>query len=136
MKNVFKFFLSVLLLVVSAFCVVSCKNTQNSEYSSNHSSGSTTASITQSQAILYAKNSSTVINKIVNLYGLKYYYTPDWGTATATENVDGSWAVKIKGTISGYADDYKSDFVYRKKFTVTANVYSSGFIGSIYATKY
>ena len=135
MKNVIKIILSVLLLVVCLSCVAGCNNTPN-KYDSEYSGESTTTSITRSQAISYAKSSSTVQNKIAKLYNLKFYYTPDWGTTTATEQSNGDWEVVIKGTISGYTDDYKTNFVYNNKFTVIVTVYSFGYVGSVYASKY
>lgn len=136
----------VLLIVLAVACLgfsmwgfVDCSNNSNSydsSYDSDYSGGNTTTSITRSQAISYAKSSSTVQNKIANLYDLKFYYTPDWGTTTASQDSDGDWTVQIKGTISGYTDDYKTDFVYDKKFTVRVTVYSSGYVGYVYASKY
>ena len=138
-KRILVIVLAVACLGCSIWGFVDCSNSNynyDSSYDSDYSGGSTTTSITRSQAISYAKSSSTVQNKIANLYGLKFYYTPDWGTITATKQSNGDWKVVIKGTISGYTDDYKTDFVYDKKFTVTVTVYSFGYVGSVYASKY
>ncbi len=130
------------LIIVLAIACLGCsiwgfENCGDNSNDFNYSSGSTTTSITtRSQAISYAKSNSTVQNKIANLYDLKFYYTPDWGTATAEKQSNGDWEVVIKGTISGYTDDYKTDFVYDKKFTVTVTVYSFGYVGSVYASRY
>jgi roadblock/LC7 domain-containing protein len=91
--------------------------------------------MTKSEAISIAKESSTVQNKIAAAYGMKFFYTPDWGTVTATEYSGGSWEVVLKGTISGYTDDYKTDFEYDKKFTAKVTVGSSGYVGYVYVTK-
>lgn len=99
------------------------------------SGGSTKPSITREQAISYAKNNLNIQYKIVNLYGLKFYYKPEWGTATATKDRYGDWDVVLKGTISGYADDYKTEFLYKKKFKVEVTVYSSGQVGSGYVSR-
>lgn len=143
LKRILVIVLAVACLSCSIWGFVDCGNNNynydsnyDSSYDSEYSGGSTTTSITRSQAISYAKNSSTVQNKIANLYGLKFYYTPDWGIATATKQSNGDWEVVIKGNISGYTDDYKTDYVYDKKFTVTVTVYSFGYVGSVYASKY
>lgn len=138
-KRILVLVLAVACLGCSIWGFVDCSNNNynyDSSYDSDYSGGSTTTSITRSQAISYAKSSSTVQNKIANLYGLKFYYTPNWGTTTATKQSNGDWEVVIKGTISGYTDDYKTDYVSDKKFTVTVTVYSFGYVGSAYALKY
>ena len=94
-----------------------------------------TKTITKSQAISIAKESSRVQDEIADVYKMKFYYTPDWGTVTATQRSDGSWDVELKGTISGYTDDYKTDFEYDKKFTAKVTVGSSGYVGYVYVTK-
>ena len=138
-KRILMIVLAVACLGCSIWGFAGCSNNSynyDSSYDSDYSGGSTTTSITRSQAISYAKSSSTVQNKIASLYGLKFYYTPNWGTTTAAKQSNGDWEVLIKGTISGYTDDYKTDFVYNKKFTVTVTVYSFGYVGSVYASKY
>ena len=66
MKNLVKTFLSALLLVVCLSCVAGCNNMSNSDYSDIIAENS----ITRSQAISYAKSSSTVQNEIASLYEL------------------------------------------------------------------
>ena len=99
------------------------------------SGGSTKPSITREQAISYAKNDLNVQDKIVKLYGLKFYYRPEWGTITATKDRNGNWDVVLQGTISGYTDDYKTEFLYKKKFEVDVTVYSSGYVSSGWVSK-
>lgn len=148
-KRILVIVLAVACLGCSIWGFVDCSNnnynydssydSDSSDYDSSndsdYSSGSSTTSITRSQAISYAKSSSIVLDKIADLYGLKFYYTPDWGTTTATQDSNGHWKVVIKGTISGYLDDYKTGFVYGKKFTAKVTVYSFGGV-SVYVSKY
>lgn len=128
-KNILLIALAVAFLILPLWSFAQCSNNNNNDYNSNyHSSSSyssgdsTTKSITQAKAISYAKSSSTVQDRIAALYSLKFYYTPDWGTTTATKQYNGDWKVVLKGTISGYTDDYKSNYVFNKKFTVTVIV--------------
>lgn len=123
------------IICLFAFCMsfVGCRDNSSSDYDYDYDYSYT---ITKSEAISIAKESSTVQNKIAAAYGMKFFYTPDWGTVTATENSDGSWKVVLKGTISGYTDDYKSDYEYDKKFTATVSISSSGRVGSVYVSKY
>ena len=67
---------------------------------------------------------------------MKFFYTPDWGTITAEENYSGGWDVVLKGTISGYTDDYKTDFEYDQKFTAKVTVSSSGYVSYVYVSTY
>jgi len=103
------------------------------DYNSGNTSSSTIK--TKAQAISLAKNSSKVQNEIAELYDLEFYYTPDWGTTTAKQSYDGSWEVVLKGNISGYKDEYKTNFIYDKKFKVTVKISEYGYIKSVYASK-
>ncbi len=77
-------------------------------------------------AVAIAKNSSYVQNQIASKYGLEIFYTPEWGTCTYDSNDSGTWNVTLKGTISGYTDEYKSDFEWDLKFTAYVTVSSKG----------
>ena len=134
--------LSILLLIVFMTCcfvLTGCDdNSVSNNYDSNYNSNNsfTSSFISKEQAISYAKKSSALQNQIAKLYGMKFFYTPDWGTITARDTTaSGYWTLTIKGTISGYTDDYKTDFEYDKKFTALVQVYSSEVIDVQYVSK-
>ncbi len=81
--------------------------------------------MTRYDAITIAKQDAYVQRIIANCYGLKFFYAPDYSTCTATKNGD-DWEVTLKGTISGYTDAYKSDYVYDKNFIVKVNMSADG----------
>lgn len=134
--------LTLLLVLSLVFSIAACSNSKSSSSDSDDDSTyipdyNYTHSMTESEAIAAVKNYRSTSQEIADLYGLKFYYTPDYGTCTATKSYSGdSWSVTLKGTISGYTDDYKSNFVYDKKFTVKASVSSTGSVYSVYASKY
>ena len=111
--------------ITNAIIFSSCSSTKEDDYSSSNNNYSTITTISESEAISIAKQSSKVQNKIADYWDMKFFYTPDWGTCTARK-VGGDWDVTLKGNISGYTDDYKKDFIYDKTFKVTVTVSSSG----------
>ena len=129
-----KKFLSLLLIlaILSCGCLMGCDDTSSDDnYNSNNNNSSNSKppasnSITEAQAISIAKNSSTVHNAIAREHYLKFYSTPNWGTVSSGRFGSG-WQVSLQGTISGYTDDYKSNYK-SAKFTVTVNVDSDGFV--------
>ena len=132
----------MLIAMLASFCLVGgcfgLVGCQREETNDNYYGGDYdySTSITKSEAISIAKGSSEVHNEIAKKFGMKFFYVPDWGTVTAEEEYGGSWKVTLKGTISGYTDDYKSDFEYDKKFTAYVTVSTSGYVGSIYVSTY
>lgn len=125
--------LAIMCVFVVCTVFVGC---QSNDSDTNYNYSSYDYSLTESKAISIAKESSEVENEIASKYGMKFFYTPDWGTVTATEDSSGDWKVVLKGTISGYTDDYKTDFEYDKKFTATVTVSSSGYVVSVSVSKY
>ena len=125
------------LLMVSVCLFLICVNFISCQEKSSNDSGDVAdvpISISKSEAIAIAQKSSYVQNEIAEKYGMKFFYTPEWGTVTATNEYSG-WEVVLKGKISGYTDDYKSDFIYDKKFTARVRMSSSGTVSSVYVSK-
>ena len=129
---------ALMLFAICIFTVciafIGCQN--NETYTDDDYDYDYSYKLTKSDAISAAKESSEVQKEIATEYGMKFFYTPDWGTVTATEQSDGSWKVVLKGTISGYTDDYKTDFEYDKKFTATVTVSGTGYVEYVIVTKY
>lgn len=130
---------SLLMVAVCLFLVcanfIGCQeNSSNDSDDAADAVADVPVSISESKAISIAKQSSYVQNKIAKEYGMKFFYTPDWGTVTATDQYSG-WEVVLKGTISGYTDDYKSDFIYDKKFTAKVTMSNSGVVSSVYVSR-
>ncbi len=127
--------ISLLLLLAMVLSLCACGTTSSAPKTTTKRSSSsydysyTPSTISKSTAISKAQSSKTVQNAIADKYGMKFYYTPDWGTCTATKSGDG-WKVTLKGNISGYTDDYKSNFIYDKKFTATVTVSGTGYVSS------
>lgn len=76
----------------------------------------------------------SVEQQIASKLGFKNFYSPDYGTETATQNYDGSWNVTLKGKMSGYTDEYHDDFE-SYKFEVTAEVSEYGTVSNIRVKK-
>ena len=129
LKTILSLVMAIVVMSAICFNLVGCNDS-----SSNSGSGSSTSknSISESEAISLAKESSRVQDAIADKFGMEFYYTPSWGTCTATQRSDGSWEVVLKGNISGYTDDHKTNFVSEKKFTVDVTVGSSGSVGYVY----
>ncbi len=110
--------LCVLLAILITCSVVGCSTGSTNDSYSGNSSGS--SKISKQEAIEIAKNSTKVKEAIASFYGLKFYAEPDYGTVTAEKDTyltEECWEVTLKGTISGYKDDYKTEAVYRKSFS-------------------
>lgn len=85
--------------------------------------------ITQSEAIKLAQEDAYVKDFIANLSWLKHYYI-SWGTCEAyLEESPDSWTVYLKGNVSGYTDDYKTNYKSAEKFSIIVDVSSSGIVG-------
>ena len=82
--------------------------------------------LTSTQAINAVKNNKVgstnwTEQKIAGALGFKQFAEPEYGTTDAEQNSDGSWTVVLKGSMSGYTDEYRSDFD-RMKFELKATV--------------
>ena len=85
-----------------------------------------TNSTSEAQVIAEVKNYGLGLDqRIASSLGYKEFYDPDYGTASATKNDDGSWSVSIKGSMFGYVDDYHSQ-LENYKFEVSATVTEDG----------
>lgn len=80
------------------------------------------------QAIRAAQNDDYIQYAIARKAGLKFY-SIDWGTCTAKlvdKGGDKYWKVTLKGNVSGYTDDQKTNRKYAIGFTQEAYVYANG----------
>ena len=116
MKKLIKL-LSLAMAFVLLITLCSCGN------SSSSSSVNTIDS--ESEAIAAVKDSFNIEQRIASAAGFAWFGNPDYGTSQAEEKGDGYWRVTIKGNLSGYTDEYKTDLDI-KKFTVAATVDSEG----------
>ena len=103
-----------MVMCVFALCFVGCNNEEPEE------------PMTSYRAISIAKNNYLVQMDILDCWGLEFAYEPNWGSCTAEQDADGKWIVTLKGTISGYTDEYKKNFISNKAFEATVWVNSEG----------
>ncbi len=96
--------------------------------------------ITVEEAIILAKNDSTILNKIASRFDLVFYANPSWGVCRG-EMLSGSgipyfghetpfYELLLRGNISGYTDSYKSDFSYGNTFIIVVYVSIYGEVSS------
>lgn len=96
--------------------------------------------ITVEEAIILAKNDSTILNKIASRFDLVFYSNPSWGVCRGEilsvsalpyfDNETPFYELLLRGTISGYTDSYKSNFSYGNKFEIVAYVSIYGEVSS------
>ena len=132
MKNAVKTISVVMVLLMCILSFAGCGN----DSSNDGDSGKQIT--TSSQAISEVKNymsgtSFSLEQRIAGELGFNNFYDPQYGTSSATQNSDGSWDVTIKGSMSGYVDEYHDD-LESYKFEVSATVSESGSV-SIYVRK-
>ena len=128
MKNAVKSISVVMVLLMCILCFAGCGNDSSNDSSNDGDSGKQIT--TSSQAISEVKNymsgtSFSLEQRIAGALGFNNFYDPQYGTSSATQNRDGSWDVTIKGSMSGYVDEYHDDFE-SYKFEVSATVSESG----------
>ena len=134
-KNIYyKLISAFIILCIFSVGLVGCKSKESFDYDYDYDYDYD-ASLSESEAISRAKNSNEVQNKIADYYDLKFYYKPDWGSSKAVR-MNSGWEVTLKGNISGYTDDYKTDFDYDNTFRVTVFIYDDGDIGYCYVSVY
>jgi len=124
MKKAIKLTSIALVLLMCALCFAGCGSNSDSN------GGSDKRVTSESQAIYEVKNymhgtSFSLEQRICGALGFKNFYSPDYGTSSATKNSDGSWDVTIKGSMTGYIDEYHND-LETYKFEVSATVQESG----------
>ncbi len=125
MKRTVKFMSVVLVVLVSMLCFVGCTNnsggsdvpsSENNSSSGNTSSDSTENTKkrvieTESQAIQAVKSDSHTTKQIARKLGFNNYYSPDYGVCSAYfTSIGEEWRVTLKGSMSGYVDEYHDDF--------------------------
>lgn len=113
-----------MVLLMCTLCFASCGS------DSDNGEGSGKQITTSSQAISEVKNymsgtSFSLEQRIAGTLGFNNFYNPQYGTSSATQNSDGSWNVTIKGSMTGYIDEYHDD-LESYKFEVSATVSKSG----------
>lgn len=123
MKKLIKLLCLMLSIMMFILCTTGCG-------SSSNSGGSKQSITSSSQAISAVKNymsgtSLSLEQRIAGALGFKNFYDPQYGTSSADQNSDGSWDVTIKGSMTGYVDDYHDD-LESYKFEVSATVSESG----------
>ena len=146
MKKFFTILFSI-IMIFSIGIMGACKNDEennsNIENESstieNKSSTETIKTVTVEEAIILAKNESTIQNKIAQRFDLLFYSTPNWGLCegeiyTGTQIKFGDegtpfYKLTLMGTISGYTDSYKTNFSYGNKFKIVAYVSIYGEVG-------
>ena len=112
--------------LVLAVCFLSC----NSDDASDSVEIDSVEITTSMQAINVVKNymAGTFLStdqRIAGKLGFNNFYSPDYGTSTAEQDEYGNWDVEIKGSMSGYVDEYHQDFE-TKKFSIRATVSQDG----------
>ena len=124
----------VLIAVVTVSIVlISASNSSSSNSGSSYNSYNDTVS-SESEAINKVKNYYFTEDYIAKELGFNSFYSPDYGVCDASQKFDGSWEVKLKGNMSGYIDDYNSEF-RNYDFSVTATVSETGSVSSVKAYK-
>lgn len=121
-------------IVFILLVLVSCNTYEDDyyEYDYSYSYEEEDYDITKSEAIALAQESSKVESVIANKCGILFPYSPDYGTCTADDCGD-YYYVYLKGNISGYTDEYKSNYVYDEVFSAKVRVDKDGYVGAIIA---
>lgn len=128
-KKATKRIVSILCTIVLILSLISCSSDPVEDYENNEE-------VSSSTAIYLAQKSTKVQNAIADLYGLKTFYEPNWGNCTYKADFDSyCWEITLKGNISGYTDDYRTNFVHDKKFSAIVIVTAKGNIQSVTAKK-
>ena len=109
----------ILLVTLIAIFLTGCNNNSMDNYSPSLTSVSNVSNKKgYSEAIQEAKEKQLTQYSIATQAGIKISPRIDWGTCTAVRNEeDTGWNVTLKGNVSGYRDDYKTDYISSKAFT-------------------
>lgn len=138
MKKMVKFMSIVLVVVVSMLCFVGCKNNSGSGNTSSGSTENTKKRMieTESQAIQAVKSNSYTKTAIASALGFNTYYSPDYGVCTAEwDDIREEWEVTLKGSMSGYIDEYHDDFETYRFIYETKVVPETGYVSPSLARK-
>ena len=121
-KKRLKFVSKIALLFMCVICILSCVcSCNNNDYEEDKSK----TPIVWSKAVEIVKNSRATKSTIARDLGLKDPYSPSYGYSDAEQDENGDWIVTLRGSISGYTDDYHDDFE-TYKFELTAKVSKTG----------
>ena len=139
MKKSVKSFILVLVIimcsVVSLAIFTACGEEEDTGNDESTQIDTNYYVMTEKRAIEIAKSSSVVLNAVANRFGLQYYYQPDWtSNCTANEARWGdhvNYTVWLRGTISGYKDEFKTNYVSKQKFQVYLTFYYDGSVSSV-----
>lgn len=116
-----KKWIALLLALVMCLSLCACgggdKSSSEKKDEDTIESDYDTDELSETKVISAAKENWNVVENLANKLGFKQYYSPQYGTCTAKEGDDGLWTYTLKGTMSGYVDDYHSD-LKSKQFTV------------------
>ena len=85
----------------------------------------------EDEAISAAKGSTGYLGTaycIASELDFMFYSDPNYGVCTAEKNDAGDWTVTLKGNISGYTNETKTDF-HRCGFEYTTTVTVDGRVG-------
>jgi hypothetical protein len=104
MERITKPTIITVILLISVLCFIGCKNSYG-----------TKEIATPSRAIKQVKNymggtDFSLEQRIAGTLGFNNFHNPKYSSSSATKNSDGSWDVKIKGSMSGYVSDYNNKF--------------------------
>ena len=104
MKRITKPTIITVILLISVLCFIGCKNSYGTKNIS-----------TPSRAIRAVKNymggtDFSLEQRIAGALGFSNFRNPKYSSSSATKNGDGSWDVILKGSMSGYSNDYNNKF--------------------------
>lgn len=119
MKRITKPIKTIFILLILMLCFVGCKNSYGVKEIA-----------TPSRAIKQVKNymggtDFSLEQRIAGTLGFNNFHNPKYSSSSATKNSDGSWDVKIKGSMSGYVSDYNNKFK-TYNFEIRATVWEPG----------
>lgn len=123
---------AMILALVMCFSLCACGSGKDTSAGSDYAEDEEyeDRELTESEAVDAVKNNvfggmNLTEQSICRELGFKQFYTPDYGTYDAEQKEDGSWEITLRGSMSGYLDDYHSDFD-TKKFELVATAEYSG----------
>lgn len=126
-----KKWIALLLALVMSFALCACnRSDEKADSANNEEEIVEMREITESEAVDAVKNdvfggTNMTEQSICSALGFKQFYTPDYGTYDAVQNENGTWEITLRGSMSGYVDDYHSEYE-TKRFELVATARYSG----------
>ena len=117
MKKISKISISILVFLM-LFSICACNSTDETTITSSIG------------AINAAKNKGKINNAAEQIacdLGFSYYEDPYYHSSSATQNEDKSWTVTLKGDITGYKDNLRTQ-KEQYQFAYTLTVTEEGFV--------